>query len=101
MPEPTPVTCPSWCTRRHGQIDGEDDTVHISDDAAVASMRMRLCVTIDPSTGTEDGPYVLLDDHELTLDQANTVTDALTTLLAQARASSAARATATAFPRQR
>lgn len=85
MTQPTSPSCPTWCARTHGELHGEEDTVHVSDHATAGNMMLRMCATIDPATGEEDGPYLLLGVSELTLDQAQELIDALRTLIAQGR----------------
>jgi hypothetical protein len=83
-------TCPPWCGLDHGEIDGEDDQIHLAERPA-GNMWLRLCATIDPSTGEQDGPYVLLGTQELTLDQAQEYVDVLTSLITEGCRSDALR----------
>ena len=80
-----PATCPPWCVLGHGVHLGEEDQVHVSDQLCVRSSLIRLCVTVDPATGAEDGPYVLVGAQEYTLAEADAVVEALTSLIARAR----------------
>lgn len=80
----SPGTCPTWCARRHGENTGEEDLVHISDSVFVRNTMIRLCTSIDPATGMQDGPYVLVGSEEYTLAETSTLVDVLTDLLAQA-----------------
>ena len=67
--------CPTWCTVQHGDLLGEDDLVHSSADVVVRQLRLRLCQsTLD---GRQDGPYVLVGDHELTGHEAEGLVAAL------------------------
>ena len=86
MSDATSLSCPRWCTRTHGEIRGEDDTVHVSEQAVAGNRLLRLCATIDPVTGEQDGPYILIGHQELTLDEAEDLVAALTTLVSQGRA---------------
>lgn len=63
-----PKTCPRWCVTHHGMHLGEEDWIHTGEPVVVADGTVaRLCMSIDPVTGAEDGPYVLIGDSELTL----------------------------------
>lgn len=77
--------CPAWCILRHGGYAGEEDLVHVSAATFVHNTMVRLCATIDPATGLQDGPYVLLGGDEYTLDEAAALLDVLTSLLEQTR----------------
>ena len=76
-----PATCPDWCARRHGERLGEDDQVHASGQLMVRRTLLRLCTTIDPETGAQDGPYVLVGSDEYTLHEADVLIAALTQLV--------------------
>jgi hypothetical protein len=70
--------CPVWCATRHGFHAGEEDWVHTSqplslDDHTVAN----LCMSIDPTTGAQDGPFVMIGSAEYSLDQAGRIGAAL------------------------
>jgi Domain of unknown function (DUF6907) len=71
-------TCPFWCVAEHGRFAGEDDQVHmgapvrLTPDAAAW-----LCGSADPDSGQVDGPYVRVNDVELTLDQARNIGETL------------------------
>jgi hypothetical protein len=80
----SPGTCPTWCTRRHGENAGEEDLVHISDSVFVRNTMIRLCTSIDPATGMQDGPYVLVGSEEYSLTETSTLVDVLTNLLSKA-----------------
>ena len=86
MSHTAPSSCPAWCARSHGEVGGEDDTVHVSELAVAGNRLLRLCATIDPVTGEQDGPYILVGHQELTLDEAEDLLAALTTLVSQGRA---------------
>jgi hypothetical protein len=74
---------------RHGTPGGvtEDDVVHIGGALLVRRTVLRLCTTIDPDDGTEDGPYVLVGSAEFTLHEAESLLASLTQLVDQGRAS--------------
>lgn len=84
-----PGACPAWCVVRHGTPGGvtEDDVVHIGGALLVRRTVLRLCTTIDPDDGTEDGPYVLVGSAEFTLHEAESLLASLTQLVDQGRAS--------------
>lgn len=85
-----PPTCPPWCELGHGIHTGEDDTVHIGGKLCVRNTLMRLVATIDPETGAQDGPYVLMGTQELTITEVHDLIAALTTLAANAATSATA-----------
>ncbi len=91
------ASCPAWCARRHGERPGEDDSVHVSGQLLVRRTVLRLCTTIDPGTGTQDGPYVLVGADEYTLHEADVLIAALTQLVDEGRGE----VTAPAVPRMR
>ena len=76
-----PPSCPVWCVQRHGIRQGEDDHIHVSGVLLVRGTSLRLCTTIDPTTRTADGPYVLVGADEYTLHEADALIDALTQLV--------------------
>lgn len=76
-----PATCPPWCVMTHGVHVGEEDQVHVSGQFCVGNTLIRLCSTIDPGTGEQDGPYVLLGHHEYSLDEVEDLVDALRSLI--------------------
>lgn len=80
-----PATCPPWCVMTHGVHLGEEDQVHVSGQFCVRNTLIRLCSTIDPGTGEQDGPYVLLGHHEYSLDEVEDLVDVLLSLIGQAR----------------
>ena len=82
-----PAFCPPWCVMTHGVHVGEEDQVHVSGQFCVRNTLIRLCTSIDPVTGEQDGPYVLLGHHEYTLDEAEDLVDLLLSLISQARES--------------
>lgn len=64
-------TCPSWCNVRHGVSEGEEDWLHISEPIVVADeVEARLCMSTDPETDAEDGPYVIVGSREYSLNDA-------------------------------
>ncbi|MET0887193.1 MAG: hypothetical protein ABWX92_12150 [Mycetocola sp.] len=63
--------CPAWCNVRHGASEGEEDWVHISEPLVVADeVAARLCMSVDPYTDVEDGPYVIVGSREYSLNEA-------------------------------
>lgn len=76
-----PDTCPAWCVTKHGELQDEEDHLHISAGLRLtAGVAAHLCITIDPYTGATDGPYILADSEEWTLDQARSIGHALIAL---------------------
>lgn len=70
--------CPRWCITRHGVQLGEEDWIHNSEPVPVADgLVARLCMSIDPDTGIEDGPYVLVGSSELTANEARQLGESL------------------------
>ena len=80
-----PPTCPPWCELGHGAHTGEDDTVHIGGQLCVRNTLVRLCCTVDPETGQQDGPYVLMGSQEFDLPEVDDLVEALSRLAAEAR----------------
>lgn len=80
-----PATCPPWCVMTHGVHSGEEDQVHVSGQFCVRDSLIRLCSTIDPVTGLQDGPYVLLGHHEYSLGEVEDLVDVLMSLSRQAQ----------------
>ena len=65
------ASCPPWCVSRHGIHLGEEDWVHVGEPLPVAEgVSAQLCMSIDPVTGAEDGPYVVIAGTEYTLPAA-------------------------------
>lgn len=63
--------CPCWCVTRHDAARGEDDWVHEGAPLDVEDgVAARLCMSVDPTSGAADGPYVVVGSRELTVDQA-------------------------------
>lgn len=91
--------CPSWCVLRHGPYDPDEDRhVHVGGALLVGSTVLRLCTTLDPAAGSQDGPYVLLGSTELTLHEAEVMIAALTQLVDQGRTSLLAQQAEGALP---
>jgi hypothetical protein len=60
---------------------GEEDWLHLGEPLRVADgLVARLCMSIDPDTGSVDGPYVLIGGTEYTLSQAQQLAASLTGL---------------------
>ena len=75
--------CPAWCSTRHGASLGEEDWIHVGEPVLIADGTLaQLCMSIDPDTGVEDGPYVLIGSAEYTLSEAQALGIALLTLSA-------------------
>ena len=69
-PAAAPRGCPPWCVSQHAVHEGEEDWLHTGEPLVLADgMSARLCMSIQPTTGEEDGPYVLIGTSELTLDE--------------------------------
>lgn len=77
---------PAWCVTRHGDFTGDEDQVHVSDSTFVRYTMVRLCMTVDPLTGRQDGPYILLGSDEYSLEEAALLVQVLTSLLDVGRA---------------
>jgi hypothetical protein len=60
------------------------DPVRLDDEATA-----RLSMSIDPETGEQDGPYILIGSKEYSLEQAAELTAQLTALTAAGRVYSA------------
>lgn len=87
-PHARPESCPDWCVVRHAaSAGGSHDPVHIGGALIIQRTVVRLCTTIDPDTGTQHGPRVLLGAAELSLHEAEALIAALTQLVDQGRAS--------------
>jgi hypothetical protein len=80
-----PATCPAWCTTEHGVFAGGDDRLHTGAPLYLTQeVTARLCASVDPDTGATDGPYVIVDADEWTLDHTRSVGRALIALAATA-----------------
>jgi hypothetical protein len=74
-------TCPRWCVTEHGVHLGEEDWIHASAPVPVADgLVARLCMSVEPDTGAEDGPYMLIGTTEYTVTEAKALGDGLITL---------------------
>jgi hypothetical protein len=77
--------CPPWCVTGHGVHLGEEDWVHASEPLAIRDVLVaQLCVSIDPDTGTRDGPHVLIGSSELSLAETDVLGNFLLELAAKA-----------------
>ena len=57
---------------------GEEDWLHTSEPLLLSDGALaRLCMSIDPTTGTQDGPFVLIGSTEYSLEQAEQIGAAL------------------------
>jgi hypothetical protein len=74
-------TCPHWCVVQHGLHTGEDDWLHLGEPVALGDgVLARLCLSVDPRTGAQDGPYVVVGSSEYTVEQAEALGTALVTM---------------------
>lgn len=63
--------CPPWCVTAHDPARGEDDWVHLGEPLMVTDgVTAVLCMSVDPATGTQDGPWVLIGDRQYTPAEA-------------------------------
>ena len=61
--------CPAWCVTGHGQHLGEEDWLHCSEPVPLTDgVSAQLCLSIDPATRTEDGPWVVVGSTQYSLD---------------------------------
>lgn len=82
---PDAGSCPSWCVTAHDPARGEDDWLHLSEPLVLTDgVLARLYMSIDPGTGEQDGPYVLVGDDELTPAEAEQLGIELSALAALA-----------------
>ncbi|GAA2018502.1 hypothetical protein GCM10009740_02910 [Terrabacter terrae] len=73
--------CPSWCVTEHGVHQGEEDWVHVGKPLPVVDgLHAQLCMSVDPESGRQDGPVVLIGATELTLAAAAALGTALVKL---------------------
>ena len=81
------TSCPGWCVAGHGANLGEEDWLHTSEPVRIIDgLPAQLVMSIDPSTGEVDGPYVLIRDTELTLAEVSALATSLSTLVTMAAA---------------
>ena len=74
--------CPTWCVTGHRAELGEEDWLHTSEPIPLTEgVRATLVMSINPSTGEPDGPYLMVGTTEYTLTEATTLTRALTALV--------------------
>ncbi|MFW5468691.1 DUF6907 domain-containing protein [Knoellia sp. CPCC 206435] len=84
-PSASTSSCPTWCVSRHGVHLGEENWVHTGEPLLVADgIRAVVVMSVDPDTGTADGPYVLIGAHEYTLAEARALWGALLAAVDQA-----------------
>ncbi|MFW5469519.1 DUF6907 domain-containing protein [Knoellia sp. CPCC 206435] len=77
-PSSRTTACPPWCVTRHDVHLGEENCVHTGEPLLVADgIRAVIAMSVDPDTGTADGPYVLIGTHEYTLTEARQLWSAL------------------------
>ncbi|MEW1954390.1 hypothetical protein [Terrabacter sp. NPDC080008] len=73
--------CPRWCITDHGAQQGEEDWLHVGEPLPVADgLHAQLCMSVDPATGRQEGPFVLIGATELTLAATATLGSALVQL---------------------
>ena len=76
--------CPSWCATGHGVHIGEEDWLHLSEPLPIAEgVSARLCLSIDPLTSLQDGPYIMIGSQEYTLPQAQALGASLLAMASQ------------------
>jgi hypothetical protein len=75
------ATCPPWCVTAHGVHLGEEDWVHLGEPLPLAEgISAQLCMSIDPLSGVEDGPYIIIGGTEYTLPAAKALATSLMAL---------------------
>ena len=88
-PLPMPATCPAWCTTEHGVFADDADWLHTGAPLYLTQqVTARLCASVDPGSGATDGPYVIVDADEWTLDRTRSAGHALIALVVTATAPS-------------
>jgi hypothetical protein len=81
LPPLSTLACPPWCVTGHGVHLGEEDWVHCSEPLPITDgVTAQLCVSIDPSTRAEEGPYVVVGTTEYSLADAQALGASLMTL---------------------
>jgi hypothetical protein len=79
-------SCPGWCVVAHDPEGGEEDAVHVGAPLAISDeVLARACMSVDPSSGVCDGPYVVVGWTELSLEEAETLGASLIALARAAR----------------
>jgi hypothetical protein len=77
------TACPDWCVTDHEACDGEENWIHQSAPIFVTpDVTARLCISVDPESGSVDGPQVLIGDVEYSPDDARRLAAALLQLAA-------------------
>lgn len=75
------IACPSWCTARHGEFEGEESQLHVGDRVLLgAGLFAMLCASVDPVTGQLDGPRILAGSEEWSAAHARGLGEALMAL---------------------
>lgn len=75
------AACPPWCATGHGVNLDEEDWVHVSEPLPVTEgVSAQLCMSIDPVTSAQDGPYVVIGSSEYTLAEAQALAASLMTM---------------------
>ena len=86
MTESAPSLCPPWCVTAHNPARGEDDWAHVGEPLMLTDgISARLCMSIDPRTRGQDGPYVLVGEKQLSPLEAGLLGLQLSVLAASAR----------------
>ncbi len=66
---------------------GEEDWVHTGEPLPIADgVLARTCMSVDPDTGTMDGPYVIVGWRQYSLDEAEALGASLIALARSGRA---------------
>ena len=81
LPPIAAVGCPPWCVTGHGVHLGEEDWLHCSEPLPLTNgVSAQLCLSIDPTTRTEDGPYLVVGSTEYSLEDGRALALRLLTL---------------------
>ncbi|GAA1429233.1 hypothetical protein GCM10009616_10850 [Microlunatus lacustris] len=81
LPRAAALGCPPWCVTGHGVHLGEEDWLHCSEPLPLTDgVAAQLCLSIDPTTRTEDGPYLVVGSTEYSLEDAQALALRLLTL---------------------
>ncbi len=85
------AACPPWCVSTHGDHQGEEDWVHVSDSLSLADdVDAHACMSVDPVTGAVDGPHVNIGWRQYTPGEAEALARSLLDLARRVRAVSPA-----------
>ncbi len=76
--EASRTACPGWCVASHGDHGGEEDWVHTGEPLNVAEgVDAHGCMSVDPTTGAVDGPFVIIGWRQYTPAQAEALATSL------------------------